>query len=281
MPLLVKRTFRNMVIHAGIVLVLSYLVILLFVYLRQDRMLYFPARDLWQVPSDRGIAYEDLSLTTRDGLRISAWYLPAPHERGVLLFCHGNAGNMADRMDSLMIFHDLDLSVLIFDYRGYGKSGGKPSESGTYRDAEAAWDYLMRVKQIPPHRIVIFGRSLGGAVAAELAREKNPAALIIESTFLSVPDLGARLYPWLPVRLLSKFRYATVDKIGSISCPKLVIHSPDDEIIPFDQGRTLYEKSSPPKEFLMIRGGHNEGFLISGSLYRNGLKAFLEKWLNR
>lgn len=270
-----------MLIQAGIIVALSVSVMLLIVYLKQDAMLYFPERDVWQVPSDRGLAYEELSLTTRDGVGISAWYLPALQERGVLLFCHGNAGNMADRMDSLSIFHDLDLSVLIFDYRGYGRSGGKPSESGTYLDAEAAWDYLTRVKQISPHRIVIFGRSLGGAVAAELALKKNPAAVIIESSFLSVPDLGAKLYPWLPVKLLSKFRYATVDKIGLVACPKLVIHSPDDEIIPFGQGRTLYERASPPKEFLVIRGGHNEGFLISGILYRKGLQEFLGKWLKR
>ena len=270
-----------MLIQAGMAVLLCVSVILLVVYIKQDAMLYFPAKDLWQAPSDRGFAYEEVVFRTRDGVGISAWYLPASHEKGVLLFCHGNAGNIADRMDSLAIFHDLDLSVLIFDYRGYGKSGGKPSESGTYHDAEAAWDYLTKARGIPPRRIVVFGRSLGGAVAAELARERNPAALIIESSFLSVPDLGAKLYPWLPVRLLSRFRYDTIEKVGSISCPKLIIHSPEDEIIPFDHGIALYEKAAPPKEFLAIRGGHNEGFLVSGSLYREGLKKFLDTWLRQ
>ncbi len=177
----------------------------------------------------------------------------------------------------MKFLHDrFALSVLIFDYRGYGKSGGSPSEEGTYRDADAAWGYLLHTRKVPPEKIVLFGRSLGGAVAAELARRTKPAALILESTFTSLPDLGAEIYPWLPVRVLSKFRYSTLDKIASLTCPKLIIHSPRDEIVPFGQGRALFERAAPPKTFLEIAGGHNDGFLLSETRYKEGLGIFLD-----
>lgn len=266
-------------ISIGIILILSYAVILLVVYLRQDSMLFFPERTLWTTPESEGFSYEEVMLKTNDGVNISAWYVPAENERGVLLFCHGNAGNISHRMDSIRIFHDMNLSVLIFDYRGYGNSEGKPSEDGTYLDAEAAWDYLVRVKQKKPEKVVLFGRSLGAAVAAEIAQRKNPGALILESAFTSVPDIGQSLYPFFPVRLLSKYRYATVEKIADIACPKLIIHSPEDEIIPFRFGQRIFERASQPKEFLSIRGGHNEGFLMSGKIYTEGIRKFLEKYL--
>lgn len=266
-------------ISIGIILLLSYAVILLIVYLKQDSMLYFPERALWTTPKSAGLSYEDVILRTNDGINIAAWYVPADNEQGVLLFCHGNAGNISHRLDSIRIFHGMNLSVLIFDYRGYGNSQGKPSENGTYLDAEAAWDYLVRVKQKPPERIVLFGRSLGAAVAAEIAQRKNPGALILESAFTSAPDIGQSLYPFFPVRLLSKYHYATAEKITALSCPKLIIHSPDDEIIPFRFGQRVFERASQPKEFLSISGGHNEGFLLSGKIYTEGIRAFLKKYV--
>ena len=266
-------------ISIGIILFLSYSLILVIVYFRQERMLYFPEKEIGQTPDTISLNYDEIYFKTKDGLNISGWYIPAENEKGVLLFCHGNAGNISHRVDSIKIFNSLNLSVLIFDYRGYGKSEGKPSEYGTYLDAEAAWDYLVNVKRKSPESIILFGRSLGGAVAAELAMRKKSAALIIESCFTSVPDLGKTFYPWLPIKLLSKFKYSTIDKIGSINCPKLIIHSPEDEIISFRHGEVLYEKAFQPKDFLKIKGGHNEGFLISGKTYSDGIKMFLEKHL--
>jgi len=270
----------KIVIYLGIILFLSYVLVLVIVYFKQDRMLYFPEKEIWQTPSDINLEYNEINFKTRDGVNISGWYIPAEHEKGVLLFCHGNAGNISNRLDSIRIFNSLQLSVLIFDYRGYGKSEGRPSERGTYLDAEAAWDYLVTVQRASPKSIILFGRSLGGAVAAEIAKKKDPAALIIESSFTSAPDLGKTLYPWLPVKLISKFKYSTTDKIDSIRCPKLIIHSPEDEIIPFSHGKALYDKAIPPKEFLTIKGGHNEGFLISGKTYCGGIKMFLENYLS-
>ncbi len=273
-PPALKRMFVSVIIG----LVLGYLALILFVYVRQPKMLYFPTREIEQTPADIGLSFEELYLKTADGLSISAWYIPATDARAVLLFCHGNAGNISHRLDSIRIFHDLGLSVLIFDYRGYGQSGGSPSEEGTYLDAEAAWDYLVQARGINPSHILLFGRSLGGAVAAEVAMRRRAGALIIESGFTSIPDMGRKYYPYMPVSLISRFQYATIDKVVSLSLPKLIIHSRDDEVIPYDQGRKLYDRASEPREFLMLRGGHNEGFLISGRLYTDGLRQFISRY---
>jgi len=269
---------KRMLITVVIGLVLSYLALVAFVYVRQPKMLYFPTGQIEQTPADIGLSFDTVTFKTADGLTIAAWYIPAPDARAVLLFCHGNAGNISHRLDSIRIFHDLGLSVLIFDYRGYGESEGEPTEKGTYLDAEAAWNFLVKEKGTDPARIVIFGRSLGSAVAAELALRRKAGALVIESGFTSIPDLGRKYYPYMPVSLITRFHYATIDKVSSLALPKLFIHSPEDEIIPFDQGMRLFEKASEPKEFLKLRGDHNEGFFLSGELYINGLQQFISRY---
>lgn len=256
----------------------GYLLIAGWVYLRQDSMVYHPLPDLAGSPADIGLDFEDVWLTTRDGVRIHGWFVPADGaSRRVVLFCHGNAGNVSHRLDSLKIFHDLGLSVLIFDYRGFGQSQGKPSEEGTYLDAEAAWEHLITDRGLAPGDIVVFGRSLGGAVASRVAAEHPAAALILESTFTSLPDLGASFYPYLPVRLLARHRYDNLKHLRTVRSPVLVIHSTQDELIPFAHGKALYAAAPEPKDFLEIRGGHNHGFLTSGRIYIDGLRAFLEE----
>lgn len=271
--------FKRSLLNIFIAFALTYLGLTVVVYFQQDGMVYAPEKTITHNPKNIGLEYEEVTVKTKDGLSISGWYIPAKKEKAVVLFCQGNAGNISNRLDSIKIFNSLSLSVLIFDYRGYGKSEGRPSEEGTYLDAEAVWDYMVTVKNIPPERLVVFGRSLGGAVAAGLATRRPPAALIIESGFTSVPDIGKNIYPWLPVKLIAKFHYATIDKIGSIKCPKLIVHSRKDEVVPFEHGRMLYEKASQPKEFLEIHGDHNGGFLLSGSIYTGGIKAFLERYV--
>lgn len=241
-------------------------------------MLYYPTKQIEQTPAAIGLLFDEVTFKTADGIAISAWYIPAPDARAVLLFCHGNGGNISHRLDSIRIFHDLGLSVLIFDYRGYGKSNGEPTEKGTYLDAEAAWNFLVTGKGVDPTRMVIFGRSLGSAVAAELATKKKAGALIIESGFTSIPDLGRKYYPYLPVSLMTRFHYATIDKVSGLGLPKLFIHSPGDEVIPYDQGQKLFARAAEPKEFLKLRGDNNEGFLQSGELYINGLNQFISKY---
>jgi len=278
----------RLLLRIFIILVAVYLGILGLVYLGQGMMIYFPDDEITGTPDDIGLAYEDAVLTTTDGVLITGWYIPALQghpagpatpERATVLFCHGNAGNISTWLNRIVLFNKMNLSVLVFDYRGYGKSGGEPSENGTYLDAQAAWDYLINVQKKSPARCIIYGHSLGGAIAADVALHNNPAGLVIESSFTSVPEMGARIYPWLPIRLIARYQYATIDKIGLIQCPKLIIHSPEDETIPFEYGRALYEKAFEPREFLQIQGDHNNGFITSGEVYVNGLKSFLDRWV--
>ena len=264
-----------MVLDIAIILVATYVLLLIWTYFTQSRIVFQPTRDLSSRPDQMGLDYETVSLETADGVKLSAWFVPAKDQKDVLLFCHGNGGNMSDRLLSMKLFHDLGLSVLIFDYRGYGESEGSPTEAGTYRDAEAAWDYLVKTRGIAPGKIIIFGRSLGGAVAAHLAKDNKPRALILESTFTSADDIGAHHFPYLPVRLLSRFRYSAVEYVRQVSCPILVVHSRGDDIVPFKFGQRLYEAAGEPKTFLETQGDHNSGFVISGSLYTDGLADFI------
>jgi fermentation-respiration switch protein FrsA (DUF1100 family) len=263
-----------------ILLIAAYLLTLLLARFFEPYLVFAPQRHLHATPNDVGLSYEEVSLTTVDGIQLSAWYVRAPAPRGVVLFCHGNAGNNAYRLESLSLLHNLRLDTLIFDYRGYGKSSGRPSEQGTYRDAEAAWDYLVADRDIPPSRIVVFGRSLGGAIALHVANYGSPAALIVESAFTSIRDLGSELYPILPVRLLSTIRYDAISRIGHVSCPLLVIHSKDDEMIGVHHGERLFESAPEPKRFLVLSGSHNEGFLQSAELYSATLDAFIRDFVD-
>ena len=256
----------------------AYGLLVVFIYLTQAGMLYLPnlpGRDLDATPEAVGLVFEDVTLETSDGVRLHGWFVPGESEQ-VLLYFHGNAGNISHRLYSIREWHDLGLAVFIIDYRGYGRSGGKPTEEGLYRDGTAAWRYLADERGIAPGNIVVFGRSLGGSVASWLAAREQPAALIVESAFTSVPDVGQEAYPWLPVRWLSRFRHATRDHVSKVSSPVLVVHSRDDEIIPFHHGEAIFAAANEPKSFLEIRGGHNDGHAVSAEVYRDGMQAFLE-----
>jgi len=238
-------------------------------------VIYYPDPNLEVSPSAIGLAYEDVTITASDEVRIHGWWIPAKVNRGTILFCHGNAGNISHRLESIRIFHQLDLNVFIFDYRGFGKSSGRPSEEGTYRDAAAAYDYLREYREISPGKIIIFGRSLGGAVAIKLAGEEEAGALICESTFTSAVDMGKLVFPYLPAALLVFDKYDSISRVGQLLLPKLFIHSREDELVPFEQGERLYRTAAPPKEFLEIQGGHNGGFLESEEIYRKAIDGFL------
>lgn len=245
-------------------------------YALQGQLLYQPGRELGGTPRDIGLVYEDVTLVTDDGYRLHGWYLPADARQPTVLFFHGNAGNVSHRLDTLRLFHRLGLNTLIIDYRGYGRSEGAPSEPGTYLDATAAWRYLVDDRGVPCEDIVVFGRSLGAAVATWLAARYPPRALVLESAFTSVPDLAAKLYPFLPVRLLSRYQYNNRSWIAQITRPVLVVHSVADEIIPFAHGQALFEAAPEPKRLLVIRGSHNDGFLISEEAYLKGISSFLD-----
>jgi fermentation-respiration switch protein FrsA (DUF1100 family) len=262
----------------------AYVVVLLALFIIQPRLIFFPnmpSRALGPGPDSIGLAFEPVEIITEDEIKLHAWYLPAQAPRGVVLFFHGNAGNISHRLDSLRIFNALNLDTLIFDYRGYGRSDGKVSEQGTYRDGEAAWRYLTEERGIAATDIVLFGRSLGAGIAAYVASRHRPGALMMESGFVSVPDVAATLYPWLPARRLARIRYPAGDYLQKVSCPVLIVHSRDDEIIPFEQGQKLFDLARQPKQFLHLRGGHNDGFLVSGRHYVDGIDSFLTTALGR
>jgi uncharacterized protein len=270
---------KRMIWQILIVLAGGYLLLAALLFLFQGFLVYRPTRHLLASPDqhERPMGYEDVSLTTFDGVKLHGWFVPSEAGKGTVLMFHGNGGNISHRLETIAIFHNLGYDAMIIDYRGYGRSEGSPSEQGTYRDAEAAWAYLIRTRRIEPDKIVIFGRSLGGALAAWLAVEKHSAGVIIESSFTSVPDRGAEMYKFLPVRLLARINYDTLGRVGRLRCALLVIHSRDDEIIPFHHGQKIFEAAKEPKRFQEISGGHNDGFITSGNVYKNALAEFLSE----
>lgn len=257
-------------------LLAAYLVILLLSFLFQAKLVFFPGRRIAATPALAGLDYEDVFFTAEDGVRLHGWFVPSGTSGPVLLFFHGNAGNIADRLESLRLFVDVGLSVFIFDYRGFGRSEGRITEGGSYKDATAAYRYLTTQRATGSEQIIYFGRSLGAAVAIELATRYTPRGLIVESAFTSIPELGARLYRWLPVRWLARIRYDSSNRLQHVLCPKLIIHSREDEIVPFDMGERLFALAGDPKQFLEISGDHNSGFLQSRERYIHSLAEFLE-----
>ena len=264
-----------MLIQIGGVLLVTYLALAAVLYVMQPKFLYSPEREVSSTPDELGLNFEDVVFKSADGLDLSGWHIPAENSKHTVLFCHGNGGNMAHRLDSINIFHNLGLNCFIFDYRGYGDSHGKPGEKGTYMDAMAAYKWLTEEKNIAAEGIIIFGRSLGGSIAAQLASKVVARALIVESAFTSYVNIGKEYYPYMPVRWFARFGYKTIDYIRNVRCPVMLIYSGNDEIVPFKFGVELYEAANEPKEFIEIFGGHNDCFLVSGKIYTE----VWEKWL--
>lgn len=268
------RTLWNVLVPVAI----AYAAVLVLVFLFQSHLVFFPGtgREAVLTPQSYGMRFESLQIRTADGETLHAWWVPAEDARGVVLFFHGNAGNISHRLDYLQMFHRLRYSTLIVDYRGYGLSTGTPSEGGTYRDAEAAWEHLRHARMARPQDVVIAGESLGGAVATWLAAEVGPRAVVLFSTFTSVTDLGAQVYWFLPVRLLSRIGYDNLANLKRIRAPVFIAHSRDDDIVPYTHGKRLFEAAGEPKAFLEMRGGHNDGFIFTQPQWVAQLGAFLD-----
>ena len=217
---------------------------------------------------------KDIELTSADGTRIHAWWWPVADSSGAILYFHGNAGNLSNRGPALKTIRDaLGESILIFDYPGYGKSGGRPSEKGCYQAADAAYQWLLDQK-IDPGRIVLYGGSLGGGVAVDLASRKKHRALVLAKTFTSLPDVGQHLHPWLPVRWVMRNRFDNLSKIGSITSPVFIVHGTADTLVPIEQSRQLFAAANEPKQFMAIEGGDHNTALPQEFL--QNLKAFLQ-----
>lgn len=250
-------------------------------YFNQAAYVYHPEKEWTTTPKSIGIDYEEVLFSSTDGTRLSGWFVPAKESQATILFCHGNTGNISNELPPLKMYHTLGFSMFFFDYRGFGHSEGVPSEKGIERDAEAAMQYLLKVKKIPLKQIIILGRSFGGSVAAPLAVRYPAKALMLEATFTSLKDMGEKRYPIFPVDLLLRERYDSIHKIAKISSPVLVVHSRNDEVIPFEQGQRLYAMAPEPKMFLEISGPHdNRNDLVSQATYRQGIQEFLT-WLEK
>ena len=269
----------RLVLGIALLIAVCYVLAAAYLYFFQEKFVYRPSTRIKVTPASVGMYYEEVALVASDGVRLNGWYLPLADARGTVLFCHGNAGNISNLLGVAEDAHRLGLGILLFDYRGYGQSEGTPSEEGTHRDAEAAWNYLVQEAGLAPDQIAIIGRSLGGPIAARLARDKKPAALFLEETFTSIPELGRELYPIFPVGLLARYEYPTLEYLKQVQCPVLISHSRDDMFIVFEHGQRLYEAAGQPKAFTKLRGGHSSAFSEDAATYEAGVEAFLTEVL--
>lgn len=245
----------------------------------EEKLIYFPSNDFEGSPETSGIPFEQCDLVCSDGVSLDAWFLPAPERRArtdTVLMCHGNAGNISHRLDRAVVMQKrLGVDLLLFDYRGFGRSRGMPSEGGTYLDALAAYRYLAEERAVDPTRLFLLGESLGAAVAIELALRRPAAALVLEAPFTSIAAMAGVVAPFLPARWL-RTRYDNLSKISRLRLPLLIVHGTSDETVPFAQGRALYEAAREPKSFLALKeGGHSDSYLVGGERYWNAWKDLL------
>ncbi|MFH1359509.1 MAG: alpha/beta hydrolase [Candidatus Omnitrophota bacterium] len=257
------------------IILCSVFAFVLFVRTLEHTSIFFPTRSITFTPQDINLAFEDIIFPSH-GLSLNGWLIKAPNARSTLLFFHGNAGNLSHRLEKIQMFHRMSLNVFIIDYRGYGKSQGRPSEQGLYQDALSAYDYLASRSDIDQNNIIVYGASLGSVVAIDCATKRKMACLIVDSAFSSAADISRRIYPFIPVWLL-RTKMDSVSKIQSIFVPKLFIHSRDDEIVPIELGRRLFDQAPLPKKFIEIRGGHNTGYGESEKEFTQGIQSFLEE----
>lgn len=242
----------------------------------ENFFVFFPDRTHDFTPERFGLTYRDVFFETGDGKRLHGWFFPSPGNPPVILFCHGNAGNISHRLENVRLLVDRGLQVFIFDYRGYGKSTGRPSEAGIYKDGLGAYDYLVKKAGIPPGRIIAFGRSLGAAVAIEVALGREVKSLVMESAFTSTKDMAKTMFPFNVLSPLLPAHYGNLSKISYLDIPKLFFHGREDGIVPFFMGRELFAAANPPKFFYALDGaGHNDTYIVGGINYFDALELFV------
>lgn len=246
----------------------------------EHRQVYAPSRTFAGEAKDLGRPAEVVDFHSADGVRLNGWFFPAdpnaPRSETALVAMHGNAGNISHRLDFTRAWLELGLNVFLFDYRGYGRSDGRPTEEGTYLDAQAAVGWL-RQRGFQSKRIVALGESLGGGVASELALREPLAALVLQSTFSRILDIGAELFPWLPVRWLHSIHYSTIDKLPRIQIPLLIAHSRRDDLIAFHHAERNFKAANNPKELVEIAGNHTDVVAAGKAAYLQALDSFLRR----
>jgi uncharacterized protein len=257
-----------------------YLGVLVLLRLFEPHLIYFPGsqRALADPPAALDLPVERAEIVTEDGVRLVSWVMAGDHSaKRWLLVCHGNAGNLSefDRPTHYAGLRRLGLNLLAFDYRGYGESAGVPSERGLYKDADAAYRYLRETRGVPADRIVLFGHSLGSAVAIDLVSRVPAAGLIVEGAFTSVIDRGQELYPYIPVRWIAGSRFGSLEKVARLSVPKLFLHAAADDVIPVAHGRRLFDAAPEPKTFVELQGGHGDAFDVDSARYFGSIADFL------
>jgi fermentation-respiration switch protein FrsA (DUF1100 family) len=244
----------------------------------EANFIFYPSATIEHTPRQVGLEFEDVFFATRDDVRLNGWFIPHREARSTLVWFHGNAGNISHRVENIKLLHDkVKINIFIFDYRGYGRSEGRVSEEGTYLDGEAALDYVRERLDVKPKKIVLFGRSLGAAVAAEMANRYDSQGLILESPFVSIREMARVVFPLLPIGPLLQTRYDVREKIRKIKTPLLVLHGDRDEVVPFAQGKMVFDAAPEPKKFFTIAGAqHNDTYLVGGDSYFQQLQIFIE-----
>ncbi|MCG2710952.1 MAG: alpha/beta hydrolase [Candidatus Omnitrophica bacterium] len=244
-----------------------------YIYIRylEKSSLYYPLRQLEGTPTEIGLPYENVFFNASDNTKLHGWFVPATDAKATVIFVHGNGGNISHRLDKIRVFNELNVNLFIFDYRGYGRSKGVSGEQGLYLDIQAAYDYIRRKDSTG--KVIIYGESLGGSLAVDLASKADIDGLILEGAFTSVADMAKIVYPWLPAVLL-KTKFDTISKISHVKAPKLHFHAEFDDVVPLSMGSRLFKAAKEPKKFVLLEGMHNDSFFVSAVKVRSELKEF-------
>ena len=276
-----KKTnwLKKLTISTIRIIAIAYSTLMIGFYFFQSKLVFAPTKGLQTTPKEIGLDFET-HIIGKD--KVYSWFIPAKNKDAMtVLICHGNAGNISNRLSTIDFYHrEMGLNVMIFDYSGYGKTPGKPSEEKTYQNSQAVFDFLVETLQISPNKIVVDGRSLGGAIAIDLATQRQFKGLIVQSTFTSIYEMAKSMFPILPTKWVQHIYYDSASKVDKINCPVLHIHSPEDQVIPFVMGKALFEKLPEPKQFVEIHGRHNSGWMDSIEIYKPAINTFVQSLNN-
>jgi fermentation-respiration switch protein FrsA (DUF1100 family) len=267
----------------AIVICVAYLAAIIGVRLMERSLVFQPGARKIDIP-DAALALKQREVTfhAADSTRLTAWIIPAANagpDAPWVLISHGNYGNIGfgGRPQFYAWFRDLGVNLFAYDYRGFGASDGLPSESGVYADADAAYRYLTDALHVPPSRIILFGHSLGTGVTIELARHVPAAGMVLEDAYTSVANRGQEVFPLLPIKLIAKSKFASIEKVGALKLPKLFLHARHDEVIPFQHGQTVFAAAAEPKQFVELNSGHADGYLAARTTYYPAIDAFIKR----